>query len=60
VGAFAAPVAGENPFVPGSFAYSPAQSEMSQIESADKAYMSQSGGAGGGGGGGGGSTGGGC
>ena len=60
VGAFAAPAAGENPFVPGNFVYSPTQSEMSQIESADKAYMSQSGGAGGGGGGGGGSTGGGC
>jgi hypothetical protein len=40
VGAFAAPVAGENPFVPGNFAYSPAQSEMSQIE-APTSHMSQ-------------------
>ena len=27
--------------MPGNFVYAPAQSEMNQIESADKAYMSQ-------------------
>jgi 3-mercaptopyruvate sulfurtransferase SseA len=59
VGTLPAAVPGENPFVPGNFVYSPAQSEVNQIESADKAYMSQtSSGGGGGGGGGGGSTGG--
>jgi 3-mercaptopyruvate sulfurtransferase SseA len=62
IGTFAAPVPGENPFVPGSFAYSPSQSEANQAESADKAYMAatQGGATPGGGGGGGGSTGGGC
>jgi 3-mercaptopyruvate sulfurtransferase SseA len=59
VGTLPAPVAGQNPFVPGNFVYSPAQSEANQIESADKAHMAQtSGGGDGGGGGGGGSTGG--
>jgi 3-mercaptopyruvate sulfurtransferase SseA len=61
IGTFAAPVPGENPFVPGNFAYSPSQSEANQAEAADKAYMAATqGGSGGGGGGGGGSTGGGC
>jgi 3-mercaptopyruvate sulfurtransferase SseA len=52
-GALAVPVAGENPFVPGNFMYSPFQSEMNQIENADRAYMgrSQSGGSTPGGGG---------
>ena len=59
VGTMPAAVPGENPFVPGNFVYSPAQSEVNQIESADKAYMAKTSG-GGGGGGGGGSTGGGC
>jgi uncharacterized membrane protein len=58
VGTLPAAVPGENPFVPGNFVYSPAQSEVNQIESADKAYMSQTSSGGGGGGGGGGSTGG--
>ncbi len=58
VGTLPAAVPGENPFVPGSFVYSPAQSEANQIESADKAYMAKTSGGGGGGGGGGGSTGG--
>jgi uncharacterized membrane protein YgcG len=61
IGAFPAAVPGENPFVPGNFAYSPSQSEANQLESADKAHMAATqGGSGGGGGGGGGSTGGGC
>jgi 3-mercaptopyruvate sulfurtransferase SseA len=60
VGTLPAAVAGENPFVPGNFVYSPAQSEVNQIEAADKAYMAAQTGGGGGGGGGGGSTGGGC
>ena len=34
-----APVPGENPFVPGNFVYSPAQSEANQVETADKAHM---------------------
>ena len=38
------PVAGENPFVPGNFVYSPTQAEMNQIEAADKAYMAKTGG----------------
>jgi hypothetical protein len=54
-----AAVAGENPFVPGNFAYSPSQSEANQIEAADKAYMANTSG-GSTPGGGGGSTGGGC
>jgi 3-mercaptopyruvate sulfurtransferase SseA len=58
VGTLPAAVPGENPFVPGNFVYSPAQGEVSQIESADRAYMSQSGGKSTPGGGGGGSTGG--
>jgi 3-mercaptopyruvate sulfurtransferase SseA len=58
IGTLPAPVAGENPFVPGNFVYSPAQSEVSQIESADKAYMARTGGGATPGGGGGGSTGG--
>ena len=60
VGTMPAAVPGENPFVPGNFVYSPTQSEVNQIESADKAYMSKTSGGGSGGGGGGGSTGGGC
>jgi 3-mercaptopyruvate sulfurtransferase SseA len=61
IGAFPAAVPGENPFVPGNFAYSPAQNEANQLEAADKAHMAQtSGGSTPGGGGGGGSTGGGC
>ena len=61
IGAFAAPVAGENQFVPGLFAYAPSQSEANQLETADKAYMAATqGGSTPGGGGGGGSTGGGC
>ena len=58
VGTLPAVVPGENPFVPGNFVYAPAQGEVNQIESADKAYMSQTSSGGGGGGGGGGSTGG--
>jgi hypothetical protein len=58
VGTLPAAVAGENPFVPGNFIYSPSQGEVSQIESADKAYMSKTGGGSTPGGGGGGSTGG--
>jgi 3-mercaptopyruvate sulfurtransferase SseA len=60
VGTMPAPVAGENPFVPGNFVYSPAQSEVNQIEAADKAYMAKTSGGGSTPGGGGGSTGGGC
>jgi 3-mercaptopyruvate sulfurtransferase SseA len=60
IGALPAPVPGENPFVPGNFAYSPSQSEANQIENADRAYMSRSSGGGSTPGGGGGSTGGGC
>ena len=61
IGTFAAPVPGENPFVPGNFAYAPAQAEANQTESTDKAYMAATqGGSTPGGGGGGGSTGGGC
>ena len=61
IGAFPAAVPGENPFVPGNFAYSPSQSEANQLEAADKGYMAQtSGGTTAPGGGGGGSTGGGC
>jgi 3-mercaptopyruvate sulfurtransferase SseA len=59
VGTMPAAVAGENPFVPGNFVYSPSQSEMNQIEATDKAYMAKTGG-GSTPGGGGGSTGGGC
>ena len=44
IGTFAAPAPGENPFVPGNFAYSPAQTEANQVEAADKAYMTQTGG----------------
>jgi 3-mercaptopyruvate sulfurtransferase SseA len=61
VGTLPAAVAGENPFVPGNFIYSPSQNEVNQIEAADKAYMSATkGGTTTPGGGGGGSTGGGC
>ncbi len=60
VGTMPAAVPGENPFVPGNFVYSPSQSEVNQIESGDKAYMTKAGGGGTPGGGGGGSTGGGC
>jgi 3-mercaptopyruvate sulfurtransferase SseA len=58
IGTLPAAVAGENPFVPGNFVYSPAQGEVNQIESADKAYMAKTGGGSTPGGGGGGSTGG--
>jgi 3-mercaptopyruvate sulfurtransferase SseA len=61
VGTFPAAAPGENPFVPGNFAYSPLQDEANQPETADKAYMAQTNAGGGGGtpgGGGGGSTGG--
>jgi 3-mercaptopyruvate sulfurtransferase SseA len=60
IGTFAAPVPGENPFVPGNFAYAPSQAEANQAEAADKAHMAATQGGSGGGGGGGGSTGGGC
>jgi 3-mercaptopyruvate sulfurtransferase SseA len=62
VGTLPAAVPGENPFVPGNFLYSPSQPEANQTETADKAYMANTGGSsgGGGGGGGGGNTGGGC
>jgi 3-mercaptopyruvate sulfurtransferase SseA len=60
VGSMPAAVPGENPFVPGNFVYSPTQSEVNQIEVADKAYMAKTSSGGSGGGGGGGSTGGGC
>ena len=58
IGTFPAGVPGENPFVPGNFVYAPAQDEVNQVESADKAHMSQTGGKSTPGGGGGGSTGG--
>ena len=60
VGTLPAAVAGENPFVPGNFVYSPSQNETNQIETADKAYMAKTSGGSTPGGGGGGSTGGGC
>lgn len=60
IGAFPAAVPGENPFVTGNFAYSPAQNEANQVEAADKAHISQTSGGSTPGGGGGGSTGGGC
>jgi hypothetical protein len=60
VGAFPAVVPGENPFVPGNFVYSPSQSEVNQIEVADKAFMSATKGGTTTPGDGGGSTGGGC
>jgi 3-mercaptopyruvate sulfurtransferase SseA len=60
VGTLPAAVAGENPFVPGNFVFSPSQAEMNQIEAADKAYMANTSGGGTTGGGGGTSTGGGC
>ena len=61
IGTFAAPVPGENAFVPGNFVFAPAQSEANQAETADKAHMAATqGGSVPGGGGGGGSTGGGC
>jgi 3-mercaptopyruvate sulfurtransferase SseA len=60
VGTLPAAVAGENPFVPGNFVYSPSQSEVNQIEAADKAYMANTGSGAGGGGTTGGTTGGGC
>ncbi len=44
VGALPAPVAGENAFVPGNYAYSLAQPESNQIEQADKDYMAAKGG----------------
>ncbi len=40
------PVTGENIFIPGNFMYTPAQLEMSQEESADRAYMSSGSGSG--------------
>jgi 3-mercaptopyruvate sulfurtransferase SseA len=58
VGTLPSAVPGENPFVPGNFVYSPSQSEVNQIEAADKAFMAATSGGGGGGttpGGGGGS-----
>jgi 3-mercaptopyruvate sulfurtransferase SseA len=60
VGTLPAAVAGENPFVPGNFIYSPSQNEVNQIEAADKAFMSATKGGTTTPGGGGGSTGGGC
>jgi 3-mercaptopyruvate sulfurtransferase SseA len=61
VGTLPAAVPGENPFLPGLYAYSPTQDEANQAEAADRAYMAATqGGSGGGGGGGGGTTGGGC
>lgn len=60
-GTLPAPVAGENTFLPGLFAYSPTQDEVNQVEAADRAYMAATqGGTGGGGGGGAGTPGGGC
>lgn len=44
VGALPAPVAGENAFVPGNFAYTLTQPEGNQIEQADKDYMAAKGG----------------
>ncbi|MGE0453743.1 MAG: selenite/tellurite reduction operon rhodanese-like protein ExtH [Vicinamibacteria bacterium] len=60
VGPLPAAVAGENPFMPGNFIYSPAQPEMNQPEAADRAYMAATKGGGTSPGGGGGGTGGGC
>ena len=60
IGTFAAPVPGENAFVPGNFVFAPAQSEANQAETADKAHMAATQGGSTPGGGGGGSTGGGC
>jgi 3-mercaptopyruvate sulfurtransferase SseA len=59
VGTMPAAVPGENPFVPGNFVFAPSQSEVNQIETADKAYMAKTSG-GSTTPGGGGSTGGGC
>jgi len=44
VGALPAPVAGENPFMPGYFIYFPAQSEVNQIEANDSKFISATGG----------------
>lgn len=60
IGTLPAPVPGENAFVPGNFAFAPAQSEANQAETADKAHMAATQGGSTPGGGGGGSTGGGC
>lgn len=46
VGTLPAAVPGENPFVPGSFAYLPTQAEANQIETADKQHMAGGGGSG--------------
>lgn len=44
VGVLPAPVAGENPFMPGNFIYLPAQTEVNQIEASDSKYISATGG----------------
>jgi len=58
MGSLPAAVPGENPFLPGNFIFAPTQSEVNQVESEDRAYMSRTGGGSTPGGGGGGSTGG--
>jgi 3-mercaptopyruvate sulfurtransferase SseA len=60
VGTLPAPVPGENPFMPGYFMYQPIQTEVNQIENADRAYISATRGGGTTPGGGGGGTGSGC
>jgi 3-mercaptopyruvate sulfurtransferase SseA len=44
VGTLPAPVAGENPFLPGTYLFAPAQTEVNQIEAADHQYVTSSGG----------------
>jgi hypothetical protein len=46
VGTLPAPVAGENPFLPGNYLFAPAQTEVNQIEAADHQYATRSGGGG--------------
>lgn len=60
IGTLPVPVPGENPFVPGNFVYSPAQTEVNQVERDDQAYISATKGGTTTPGGGGGSPGGGC
>lgn len=44
IGVLPAPVPGENPFIPGSFAYLPSQPEANQVEIADKQHIAGGGG----------------
>ncbi|HRB14035.1 MAG TPA: hypothetical protein PKU70_13585, partial [Vicinamibacteria bacterium] len=44
VGTLPAPVAGENPFLPGNFIYPPSQTEVNQIEVDDSKFISATGG----------------